>query len=138
MISARLHRDERGLAGASVARYIVVIAILGLVVVEFGSVLVTNISLQNAADSAVIEAADAWEASTDIRRAEAVARDALNRRQQEDAQIVRVEADPSPSYEVRLTVRKQASTLLVHRISFLEDLAVVEAEARGGPAEPGV
>ena len=138
MILRRLHRDEQGLAGASVARYIVVIAILGLVFVEVGSIITTKITLQNAADSAVIEAADAWEGSSDIRRTEAVARDALNRRQHQDAEIVRVEADPAPSYEVRLTVRKRASTLLVHRISFLEDLAIVGAEAEGGPAEPGV
>ncbi len=138
MIIRRLHRDERGLASASVVRYIIVIALLGLVFVEAGSIITTKISLQNAADSAVIEAADAWEGSGNIRATEAVARDALNRRQQEDAEIVRVEADPAPSYEVRLTVRKQANTLLVDRISFLADLATVEAEGIGGPGEPGV
>jgi hypothetical protein len=52
--------------------------------------------------------------------------------------VARFEADGPPTYEVRFVVVKQAATLIVHRISFLEDLAEVEVEARARPIEAGV
>lgn len=137
--AARL-RDERGAMGFSLIRWAIVIILLGLVVIEGGSIIFTTIGLQNAADAAALDAADAWKRSHNLPAARAAALIALDSRQQEDARVpaAEFEADGPPTYEVRFTVKKQASTLLVHRIGFLEGLAEVEVDTEARPVEPGV
>lgn len=134
MTTARV-ADERGIIGISLIRWAIVLVLLGVVVIEGGSIIFTAISLQNAADAAAIEAADIWEETGNIDRARAAALDALQERNQEDASIpaANFEADGSPTFEVRFQAVKQASTLIVHRIEFLEDLAEVTVEAKARP-----
>jgi hypothetical protein len=135
-----LHRDERGLAGFSLLRWILALVLVGLVVIEGGSIIFTTISLSNAADAAASEAVDIWVKEGDINEARLVALDALAARSQEDARIppALFEADGPPDYEVRFTVIKEAPTLILHRIDFLKDLGVVEVETKASPIEAGV
>lgn len=134
MTTARVD-DERGIVGISLIRWAIVLALLGVVTIEFGSIIFTAIGLQNAADAAAIEAADVWEETGNINAARAAALDALGDRQQADARIpaAKFEADGSPTFEVRFQAVKQASTLFVHRIGFLEGFAQVEVEAKARP-----
>ena len=139
MTTARI-ADERGLVGISLIRWSLILVLLGLIVIEGGSIIFTTIGLSNAADAAANEASDVWMRSGNIHQARATALDALQERQQEDARIpaARFEADGSPTYEVRFVVVKQAATLIVHRIGFLEDLAVVEVEVSARSIDAGV
>jgi uncharacterized membrane protein len=132
--------DERGAVGFSLVRWAIIIILLGLVVIEGGSIIFTTIGLQNAADAAALDAADTWKTSRNLPAARAAALMALDQRQQEDARVpaAEFEADGAPTYEVRFTVKKQASTLLVHRIGFLEGLAEVEVDTEARPVEAGV
>ena len=139
MTTARI-ADQRGLVGISLIRWSLILVLLGLIVIEGGSIIFTTIGLSNAADAAANEASDVWSGSGNIHAAREAALDALRDRQQAGARIpaARFEADGPPTYEVRFVVVKQAATLIVHRISFLEDLAEVEVEARARPIEAGV
>lgn len=129
MTAADRFRDERGLLGFSLVRWILVLLLLGIVVIEGGSIIFTTVAVQNAADPAALEAADVWAKTRDFREAREAALRVLDEREQDEARIVKFEADGFPPFEVRMTVKKQASTLLVHRIGFLEGLAEVEVEA---------
>lgn len=132
--------DERGLAGFSLLRYAIIIVLLGLVAIEGGSIIFTTIGLQNAADAAALDAADTWKKTGNITLARQAALETLAQREQDEAHIpaAKFEADASPTYEVRFTVTKQASTLVVHRIGFLEGLAQVDVDAKARPVEQGV
>ena len=130
MTHPSLLRDERGLIGFPVIRWAIVIVLLGIVMIEGGSILFTTIGLQNAADGAASEAARVWEATRDLGSASDAARRALDDREQDQARLVEIDADNIEPFEVRLTVRKRAATMFVHRIEFLEEFATVEVEAR--------
>ncbi len=122
--------EERGFVIASLVRMIVLLLALGIVVVEGGSILFSRIALDDAANAAAVNAADQLDQSQSQQAAQAVAAQTLAERDSE-AKVVRFEVLPDGF--VRITVRKQAATIFVHRIGFLEDLAVVEAVATGGP-----
>lgn len=139
MRTARL-ADQRGLVGISLIRWSLTLVLLGLIMVEGGSIIFTTIGLSNAADAAAHEAAGVWSRTGNIQEARSTALDALRNRQQEEARIPagRFEADGAPTYEVRFVAVKQAATLFVHRIGFLEGLAQVEVEAEARPIDSGV
>ena len=131
-------RDERGIITASLVRYTAILVVLGLILIEAGSILYTYIRLQNTSDAAAVAAADTWSETGNIRTARRAARAELDTKDQEDATIVRFEGDGPPTYEVRLTARKEAPTIIVGRIGFLRDLAEVDVEADARPVQPGV
>lgn len=131
-------RDERGLMGTSVIRWLIVIVLFGLVVVEGASIIFTTIGLQNATEGAAVAAATRWEESRDFESTRQAAAEALDSSEQDEAKITNLEADRFPPFEVRLTVKKQASTLIVHRIGFLAGLAEVEAHAKASSVKSGV
>lgn len=136
-VVARL-RGERGVIGVSLIRWTIILVVLGVVVIEGASILFTAIGLQNAADSAAAEAAATWRKTQDLQAARAVAVRTLDDSEHDEARIVNLEADNTEPFELRLTVRKQASTLIVHRIGFLKDLAKVEVDAEARGAESGI
>ena len=129
MSETSILRDERGLVGFSLIRWVIVIVLLGVVMIEGGSIIFTAVGLQNAADGAAVEAARVWRESRNLRFASAAAVESLDDREQDQARLVNIEADSTEPFEVRITVRKQAATMIVHRIGFLKDLATVEVEA---------
>jgi uncharacterized membrane protein len=123
-------RDERGLLGVSLVRWILVIVLLGLVAVEGGSIIFTSIGLQNASDAAALAAADKWAEEHNFRLARQAALDSLAEQEQDEARIIKFEADGFDPFEVRMTVQKQAATLVIQRIGFLKDFAEVEVQAK--------
>ena len=131
-------RDERGVIGVSLIRWTIIMILIGTVLIEGGSIIFTTISLQSAADAAASEAASVWRRSQDLEAATTAADRTLDEHEQDEARIVNIEADRSEPFEVRLTVRKQAATLIVHRIGFLEDFARIEVEAEARGAESGI
>lgn len=138
MSSASRLRDERGLIGFSLIRWIIVIVILGVVMIEGGSVIFTTIGLQNAADAAAVDAARTWERTRDLGAASDAAVRSLASREQDKARLVAIDADDTDPFEVRITVRKQAATLIIHRIGFLKDFAIVDVKAEARELEASV
>lgn len=121
--------------GVSLIRWTIVLVLLGLVAIEGGSIIFTTIGLQSAADGAVTEAADVWEKTGNLGSAGDAAIRELENREQDQARLVNIEADNTAPFEVRITVRKRAATLIVHRVGFLEDFATVEVEAEARSSE---
>ena len=134
----RIHDERGGIITGSLVRYALVLVILGLVLIEGGSIIFTMIRLQNAADAAALVAADQWQATGNIRTARRAARAELDTKGQDEATITSIEADGSPTYELRLTTQREAPTILVRRIGFLEDLGLVDIEADARPIDAGV
>jgi hypothetical protein len=132
--------DERGIVGISLIRWVLVLVLMGIVVIEAGSIIFTTIGLQNAADTAALEAADVWDDTGNVVAARAAALESLRDHQQDEARLPadQFEADGSPTFEVRFEVTKQAPTLVVQHISFLKDFAEITVEAKARPVEPGV
>ena len=127
--------DEGGFVVASLIRMVLVLLVVGLVIVEGGSILFASLQLQDAADAAALNAADELKNSRSAESAEEAATEALERR---DAEAVMTQFEVLPDGGVRLHARTQASTILVHRIRPIDDLAVVEATATGRPVSGGI
>lgn len=133
-MNARLN-DERGFVIASLIRLVFILLVLGLVVVEGGSILFTRLTLGDAVEYAATSGADQLQRSGSPQAAEAATAEALAERES-NATLTRFEVLPDGG--VRVTATKQAATILVHRIGFLEDLARVEVTASGRPVAPSV
>jgi Flp pilus assembly protein TadG len=127
--------DERGFVIASLLRLVFILLVLGLVVVEGGSILFTRLTLGDAVEYAATQGAAQLQSSRSPQAAQAATAEALAERET-DATLTRFEVLPDGG--VRVTATKQAATVLVHRISFLEDLARVEATASGRPVDPNL
>ncbi|MGH2710935.1 MAG: hypothetical protein ACRDH9_07010 [Actinomycetota bacterium] len=140
MTTSRRLGDQRGVVGISLVRWGIVLVLLGLVLIEGGSIIFTTIGLQNAADVAGIDAADTWAKTGNLDASRQAALLALRSRDQDAARIPRnsFEADGAPTFEVRFEVVKQARTLVVQHIGFLEDLAEVSIDVEARPIETDV
>ncbi|MGH2661512.1 MAG: pilus assembly protein TadG-related protein [Actinomycetota bacterium] len=130
-----LHADERGIILASLLKAVLVLALVGLVVVEAGSIFFTKLRIQDSADAAAIVGADQLSTSGDPQLARQQVIEALRLR---DPEMRLRKFEASPDGTVRVTVRKVAPTILVHRFDFSEDWGIIDAEARGRPVSPDV
>jgi hypothetical protein len=131
----RLHTDERGIVVVFLFKLILAFLVVGLVVVEGGSILWARLKASDAADSAAITAAYAFDQNEDVRFAREAAVAAVERKDP-DARLV----EPfqiGPDGTVHVTVQKRAPTVLVDRIDFTEDWGIIRVTASGSPAQPG-
>ncbi|MFN2586609.1 MAG: hypothetical protein ABR613_00635 [Actinomycetota bacterium] len=135
MDHARLHRDERGLVVAWLVRIVVLLALLGVVVFDAGSIAVNFFTLDGTADEVAVEVSTA--ASTG---AAAVPNLQCNRRSRVPAcvsvytiarahgvQVVSASYDQQGVFHVEL--RRTAETLVVGRVGAIEDWATATATA---------
>src|SRR6266536_6121009 len=124
--------DERGAVGRVIVTTLVLIVVIGLAAVETGSIIFTTLSLENTASDVAADAAlelngshSAQAACTEAQRS-TVSHDA-------DARLVSCVADPKLG-EVKIKLRKLASTIIVQHVPFLRKLRVVKATADTGPS----
>jgi hypothetical protein len=131
-----LHTDQRGIVISFLIRVLLGIAIVGLVFVEGGSILFTKLRVQDTAESGATAGVGALSASpTDCTSAGTTA--------------VQTVHDKDPEIEItgftclsdgrfRITVQKEASTIVVGNISAIERWAMARSTATARPAAPGV
>jgi Flp pilus assembly protein TadG len=131
-----LHADQRGIVISFLIRVLLGIAIVGLVFVEGGSILFTKLSVQDSAESGANAGVGALSTSpTDCTAAGTTA--------------VQTVHDKDPEIEItgftcladgrfRITVQKEASTIVVGNISAIERWALARSTATARPAAPGV
>ena len=126
-----LHHDERGLVGKFIVGWLIIVAVIGLAAVDFTSIAFTTFRLSDIASSAASEAASQFNRGANQTRAcQAAERSILD--QDEAVRMVgcrRVEAD-----RFSLTVRKQASTLIVNKVGFLESYGRVTRTESAAPS----
>jgi uncharacterized membrane protein len=113
----RRHRDERGLVGKFIVGWLLLVVLLGVAAVDFGSIAFTTFRLSDIATSAAAEAASQLD------------RGATPLEACSSAEAIVAEQDPAvrlvgcrrgDGRSVSVTVRKKAATLIVGRLEFLE------------------
>jgi Flp pilus assembly protein TadG len=125
-----LRDDERGLVGKSLVVSMVLILLVGLALVEGGSVLFAKLQVQDLAQATAVEGA----ATLRNTNSAAVAEEAARRLAHDRDPDVRLTAFVVlPDGSVRVTLKKKARTFIVQHVSFLEDLAVVKATETAHP-----
>jgi Flp pilus assembly protein TadG len=131
-LGARL-QDERGLVGKALVILMLVVLFLGIVVVETGSIVFTKLSLENTAEAAAADGARDLATSHNRNSAcEAAAISVV----EHDKNAVLKNCDANlTTGTVFIRLRKDASTLIVQHIGFLEKLAIVKATAETGPGK---
>jgi Flp pilus assembly protein TadG len=121
---------EVGLVGRSLIILIAVIVVVGLAAVEGGSILFTELKLQDAADAAASAASGAYGSTHRLELAKEAAISAIQEND-DGAHLVKLVADTQGN--VTVTLKKKAVTMVVQRIGFLKHLAIVKATSTSGP-----
>jgi hypothetical protein len=126
-------RDERGLVGKAVVTLLIVVLVIGVAVIEAGSIIFAKLSLENTASSAVADGERQLTASHDAASACRAAAESV-KQQDASAQLKDCQANPTTG-QIFIRVRKVAATLIVRRVAFLRKLGVVKATAETGPGK---
>ena len=127
----RLCRDERGGVGKLILVTLALIAVFGTAVVETGSIIFTHLSVSDTANAAAADASGVLASTHNPKAAEEAALQSV-RQHDLNARLVAFSADAQTG-EVWVTVRKEATTLLVQRIGFLKHFAEVSVQVSTGP-----
>jgi len=121
---------DLGLVGRSAIILLAIVVLLGLAAVEGGSILFTELKLQDAADAAASAAYGVYGPSHSVYAAKQAAIGAIQEND-DGAHLVKLVVDTRG--DVTVTLKKKASTMLVHDIGFLKHLAIVKATSTSGP-----
>jgi Flp pilus assembly protein TadG len=134
MTDARARRirwgDERGLLGKLALIIVLAVVLVVIAAVEAGSILYTRVRVEAVATAGAAAAAATFQTTGDAGDARDAALN-LIRDRDEDARLTRFAV--TPGGRVTVTVKKMASTFLLHRIGALDQWAVVRATERAGP-----
>jgi hypothetical protein len=125
-----IHRDQSGLVGRFILGWLLIVAILGIGAVDGASIAFTTFRLSDVAVAAASEAASRYRSQEDVPGAcESAARSV----EIQDAAITLVRCRIDEAGIATITVRKEASTLVVRRIDMLKRYGrVTRTEAVGG------
>jgi len=131
-LGARL-QDQRGLVGKAIVILLLVILFLGVVAVETGSIVFAKLSLENTAEAAAADGARDLETSHN--RDSACQAAAISVVEHDKTAVLKNCDANLNTGTVFVRLRKNASTLIVQHIGFLEKLAIVKATAETGPGK---
>jgi len=121
---------EVGLVGRNLIILLLVTLVIGLAAVEGGSILFTQLKLQDTADAAASAASSAYTPSHSVQAARSAAIGAMQE-SDDGAHLVKLVVDATG--DVTVTLKKKASTMVVHSIGFLEHFGIVKATSTSGP-----
>jgi uncharacterized membrane protein len=135
----RTRYDEAGVVGKIIVVWLVIVALLGVIALDGGSILFTRFRLSDTAQTAAAAAAAAYKDTPNEAKA---CQTALQSIQQDDPQAappaaVKVKGwcKVSPKTgEVTITLHKKAKTILAYRIGFTEGFTKVVVVESGGPS----
>ncbi|MEP6973097.1 MAG: hypothetical protein ABI869_03020 [Actinomycetota bacterium] len=129
----RFHHGESGAVGWIIVIWLVVVAVIGVTAIDAGSIAFTKFRLADVASSASTQAANNFkgsknvEAACQVAAASVAAADASAKLANKGC-VVDV-----PTGNVTITVRKEAKTILVGRLSFTKHFSKVTATETNGP-----
>ncbi len=123
-----MHSESGGIITGWLIKLAVSLAIVGLVAFEAGAIVVARVGVESTAGDAAGAAADEFARSGDEKAAEAAAR-ALAEKEGATLESFAVEEGGKA---IVVTVVKEASTVLVDRIGFIEAWAVARSTRRRG------
>jgi hypothetical protein len=128
-------RNESGIVGKVIVIWLIVIAVIGVVALDGGSILFTRFRLSDAAATAASAGAQAW---SDGHDAETACTAALKSVEQDAAQASRTKGwckVNAKTGEVTITLRKRASTMLAWRLGITSGFTRVVAVESGEPSQ---
>ena len=128
-----VRRDEAGIVGKVIVVWLLFLAVIAVAAIDAASIAFTTYKLSDVGAAAASEGALVFKNDHDVRKTCArVAR--VVTAQEPTARVARggcsVEA---PTGRVTVKIRRMASTLIVHRISWTEDFATVTVTETAGP-----
>ena len=136
---SHLHDEERGgYMGKSALLFIIIFLVLGIAIIDGGSILFGRLQLQDIADAASSEAASEYKKSSNPQQALAAAETIVAERDPTVKIIVEKNnpksfaVDPQTGI-VTLTVEKDAHTLFIGKIGPLKSFAHLETTSRQAP-----
>lgn len=120
---------------AYMVKLLLVLALIGMVLVEGGAVVFSKLQAQDVAESAAVAGASSWWHTKDVTTAR--------------KQALLLTSDKSPRAKmtaftlnsdgsVSVSIRLRANTLLLQHIGFLEPYTVTRATATAEPPDPDV
>lgn len=130
-----VRRDEAGLIGKMIVVWLLVLALLAVAAIDAASIAFTTYKLSDAGAAAASEGARVYRRSHNVRETcERVAK--LLSEEEPTAKLARGGCRiDGPTGVVTVRIRKQASTLVAHRISWTEEFArVIVTETAGPPS----
>lgn len=125
----RVH-DERGIIAASLIRTIIVLTLIGLAAIETSAILFARLQAQDVAETAASVGAGAYRDSKNVETARSTATTAMR---DKDKDVTMTAFEVFSDGRVRVVVVKEAKTLLVQRIGFLEDLHIARGRHTADP-----
>jgi hypothetical protein len=124
-------RGDEGLVGKILVIWLLIVAVLGIAVVDTSSIVLTHVRLSDAASIAAVAGANAYVNTRD----EGAACQAVRLSLEAEAPGVPVGKNACvvdrTSGEVTVTLRQEAKTLLASRLPFTEDFVKVVAKETG-------
>ena len=128
-----LRSDERGIIASYLVKVVLVMALIGGTLIEGVTILFTRLQVQDAAESAATSGAARLGDTGDCAGAGEAATTTAHDKVPE-ARVTSYECNPE-DMSFTVVLRKRASTLVVHRIGFMEGLAVAESKVTARPPE---
>jgi hypothetical protein len=126
-------RDESGLIVSWILRLFLVFAAFGVVAYDAGSILVNHFTLDSRAGEIALELSSDTVVEPDFFNPTEARRTARKLARESDARLVGFEIERDGTVTVRL--RREATTLIVGRISAIEDWARATADASASPTQ---
>jgi Flp pilus assembly protein TadG len=131
-----LHADQRGIVASFLVKVVLGIFLVGLIFVEGGSIMFTELKVRDTAESGANAGVGYLSQNPgECRGAGQIASQAVT---DKDPDIEILGMTCLPDGRFRITVRKEASTVVVGRISAIDSWAVAKTTATAQPAAPGV
>lgn len=128
---ARLHHDERGIIVSFFIKLILVLAVVGIAAVDTTAVLWARYQAQELADAAAFAATERFSETGSVPAARERAAETIHERAPE-ARLGKAFA-VRPDGSVRVTVVRDARTLVIQHLPYFDRFTVARAEAVGNP-----
>ena len=112
--------------GSSLLRIVLVLAVVGLLALEAGSIMFARLTVEDTAQRVADEAATVYDDTGSLESAREAAEAKLDELD-DNAKIVRGGFVLRSDGRFNVTVKKRANTLVTDKIGFLEDLTIARA-----------
>lgn len=128
-----VRRDEAGLVGKMIVVWLLFLAVIAVAAIDAASIAFTTYKLSDAGSAAASEGALVYKRARNVRETcERVAQ--VVSKQEPTARVTRGGCSiERPTGLVTVKVRKQANTLVAHRIPWTEEFATVVVTETAGP-----
>jgi hypothetical protein len=124
-----MNLDERGIIADWLFKTVLVFVIVGVLLYEGGSIMVNFFTLDSKADEIIVEITNSITSNEIQGNTEAIKDEAERLAEEAGVRLVKVNVNAEGTLHLRL--KRTADTLVVSRITAIEDWAKATADARG-------